>query len=455
MQKIDYMILIILYIISIFVIVTYLIIKNKKKTCSPIHNGFIVSVLFYYLLIPVFVLLNIDDLVRKEQSIGKYGNNTFERFITSNNWGNFLYSFLLIIISIFLFIFFYNISKKKNNSRKLVLNEEKSYRNVQRVMLFTFWIGLVSLIVFFGSFGGIRTALSYAEKMRNMSSSLVEEIGGVSALFKITARLVTVTPFLIIYLNNKREHSKAEYNLIFVVSLIASLLFYIYNAGRTPIILFTLCFFYYLICNKIKKPWTTIIFIGVIALPLLDILDSLFIYFNSGVWLSKETNYLNYVYQFSVPYKNTLILTDLNNCYGLRWFTDFFKAFLDFLPGVGFEPPYANLSLYVRGYDWKNLGGIPTDFITFSHMQLSYIGVIIMSALMGYLSQIVDYKLSLVNNSRIKDLFIGILTLYFFSLNTSFDPFSIIKGQFILIFIIYIIIKTSKREDKQNENFIC
>ena len=78
-----------------------------------------------------------------------------------------------------------------------------------------------------------------------------------------------------------------------------------------------------------------------------------------------------------------------------------------------------------------------------------------MSALMGYLSQIVDYKLSLVNNSRIKDLFIGILTLYFFSLNTSFDPFSVIKGQFILIFIIYIIIKTSKREDKQNENFIC
>lgn len=446
MEKIDFSILIILYFTLLIALLFYLIRTNTRKKCIPMHNGFLFSILFYFILIPIFIILNINDLISMEQSTGKYCSNTFERFIINNNMGNYLYSFLLVILSVIIFLFFYKISYKKNQSRNLVFKDDNIYKIVKVAMFCTFWIGLISLVVFFGSFGGISNALSYAEKMRNMSSSLVEEIGGIAALFKITARLITVTPFLIILLINIKKEYRDKYFPFFIISMIASVLFYIYNAGRMPIILFMLCFFYYFMCTKVKKTWSLILLLGIASLPLLDVFDSLFVYFNSGVWQMKSTNYLNYIYQFSYPYKNSLLLIDLNNTFGHRWFLDYFYAILDYFPGVSFEPPYVDLSLYVRGSDWMNLGGVPTDFITFSHMQLSFLGIIILSAVLGYFAQIIDYKTSLFNNKKVKNLLIAILTLYTFSSFVSFDPFSIIKGQFILLISIIVILASSKKE---------
>ncbi len=445
MEKKDIIILCMTYFSILLFTSIYLLKIIKTKKYTPAHNGFIVALLIYYLIIPILVLCNIDTLHILELSAGKYGSDTFQRFIINGSWKNFIYSILMIVFTICFFICFYKIGYRKNKDIGYKHDSNKTYTIVKRLMYITFFVGMISLILFLISLGGIKQALTYAEKMRNMSNSLVEVVGN-AALLKIIARLITITPFLAIYLINEKKEKTLLFKIILVTSLIFSVLFYLYNAGRAPIIMFFVCFLYYIMSRKIKKTWSIIILIGIVSLPLLDVLDSIFVYLNTGILEIKQTNYTNYIYQFSVPYKNTLILSDLNEMYGIRWGKDFITAFLDLLPGVNFDYPYSDLSLFVKGTEWKNLGGIPTDFITFAHMQFSFIGVIVFSSIMGYLSQKIDYKLSLFNDEKKKYLFGGALTIYFFSIISSFDIASLIRGQIILIFVIYIIIKSSKRE---------
>ncbi len=448
MDKRNIIILCILYAGILLFTSIYLVKVIKTKKYTPAHNGIIVSFMFYYLIIPILILINIDSLNVLELQSGKYCSNTFQRFIIDGEWKNFLYSILMITLAIFFYVLFYQKNYKINKSSNYKFDQKNTYLIVKGMMYFTLFIGLFSLIIFFASLGGIKAALSYAETMRKMSNSLVEEIGN-AALFKITARLITITPFLALYLINENKHKKILYKAILIISLIASVLFYLYNAGRAPIILFFLCFLYALLSKKIKKTWSVIILLGLVSLPLLDVLDSLFVFFNTGTFEVKQSNYIYYLYQFSVPYKNTLILRDINEMYGLRFGKDFVTSILDLLPGINFEPAYANLSLFVRGTEWKSLGGIPADFITFLHMQFSFIGIIIFSSFMGFITQKIDYKLSLFEDKKMEHLFGGILTIFFFSMISSSDMASIIRGQFILLIIIFIILKSSKKETKQ------
>ncbi|MCI8547852.1 MAG: oligosaccharide repeat unit polymerase [Bacilli bacterium] len=445
MDKKDIILLCIIYAIILLFTSIYLIRIIKTKRYTPSHNGILISVMVYYLIMPILVLCNIETLNGIEVRAGIYGSDTFQRFIINGKWKNYIYSIVMIVLMISFFIFFYQVSYKKNKERNYKFNFKGTYNIVKILTYITFFVGLFSLVLFFASFGGIAKALSYAETMRNMSNSLVEMIGS-AALLKIIARLITVTPFLSLYLINEKREKNFVYKMIFIISLIASILFYLYNAGRTPIIMFMLCFVYVILSTKVKKTWTIIILLGIVSLPILDILDSLFVYFNTGLLDIKQNEYVNYIYQFSVPYKNTLILGELNETFGLRWGQDFITAFLDLLPGVNFDPPYVNLSFFVRGSEWKNLGGIPADYITFSHMEFSYIGVIGFSGIIGYLTQIIDYKLSLFENKKMKSLLGGILTVFFFSTITSSDVASIIRGQFILLIVIFIIMKSSKKE---------
>lgn len=445
MDKQDTIILCFMYGIVLLFLILYFVKALKQKKYMPVHNGIISFFMLYYLIIPVLVFINIDKLNVMELRAGKYCSYTFQRFIINGGWRNYLYSIFMISTAIASFIFFYQNKTKTNKKIKYCFNRVKTYSLVKWMMYVTFFIGMLSLILFFSSLGGIKNALSYAERMRNMSNSLVEEIGKM-ALLKITARFITVVPILVLYLLDEDNHNNITYKIILVTSLIASTLFYLYNAGRTPIILFLLCFIYLLLYNKTNKVWLVIIITGVIALPLLDVLDQLFVFLNSGSFNMKQSNYLYYLYQFSPTYKNTLMLLDLNKTFGLRFGKDFVLAFLDLLPGLNFEPSYASLSLFVRGDNWKLLGGIPTDLIMFSHMQLSFLGVIICSGILGIIAQIIDYKLSFFKNERMKYFFGGVLTIYFFSMLSSADIASIIRGQLILLSLVFIIFKSSKKE---------
>lgn len=434
------------YILLLLIYIIYFIKKTKYNEDTPTYNGFLLGLIFFYIIMPILILLNIDSLNSIEINAGKYNSGTFQRFIINGEWQNFAYSILMIILAILMFVVFYRKSSYNNSNRGYTFNANKTYKIVKNIMYITFGAGLVSLLIFFASFGGIGRALSYAEQMRSMSNDL-EEIIGSMALFKVLARLITVTPFFAIYLisENKEPDKKNIYKIFLIISLLGSVLFYLYNAGRAPIILFALCFIYVFLNKYIKNTWTFLILIGMFCLPMLDILDSLFVFFNTGEFRFKEINYVKYIYQFAIPYKNTLVLNNINNEFGLRWGKDFVTAIIDLLPKINFDPVYCDLSLFIRGENWKELGGIPSDFITFSHMQFSFIGVIAFSGIIGYFMQIIDYKLSLFENERMKKLFGCVLTVFSFFIITSFDIATIIRGQFILIAVIFIILVSSKR----------
>lgn len=418
---------------------------KKSKEFRPTYKGFMFGMLFYYIIIPIIVLLNVNELNEIELAKGKYCTYSVQRFIINGNFVDFLYSNFIVTISLLAFNIFYSISKK---IKIRDFNSIKTLKIVKFFAIVTFIIGSFSLILLFLSFGGIKNALSYAEYLRSFNND-ANEIIGESTIFIILARLITVTPFLIVYIiqdTSLKLVKKQYYKFLLVISFIMSILYFLFNAGRAPLMAFIICFAYVIIRKRVKRPWIFIIVICIIALPMLDILDSLFYYFNSKTFDFKEVNYLKYIAQFTVPYKNTLAMKKIVDTYGLRYFSDFITAFLDFLPGVYFPASYVNTSEFIVGSNWIALGGIPNDFITFGYIEFSFIGVIILSSILGLFLRIIDMKLSKFKNNDAKYLFSAILSIYIFLMISSSDIISILKGGWILNTVVIIILLSTRKE---------
>lgn len=199
----------------------------------------------------------------------------------------------------------------------------------------------------------------------------------------------------------------------------------------------------------IKKPWTIIIILTVIGLPLLDVIDSLFSGLLIGGELKVSFNYVKYLYQFIYPYRNILNMRNINIEFGYRYFLDYITSFIDILPKVSFAASYENTSLYINGTNWKVIGGIPNDFITFSNLQLGIIGNIIISYFLGFISSILDMKAANLKPGFGKNLILAILTLYTYSLIISFDFCTFIRGNLILIIVGMLILLSCKIERKK------
>lgn len=144
----------------------------------------------------------------------------------------------------------------------------------------TFFIGAVGLVIFFGAFGGVGKALSYGEIVRSFSVSLTDFIPYRASVLYAPARLITVSPIMFMYLLFNRKKKIRDFWFI-LASLILSILFLLFNSGRGPLI--TLLFPVIFIFDRFfTRPWTASLILGLLLLPLLDILDSLFLFFSYG-----------------------------------------------------------------------------------------------------------------------------------------------------------------------------
>lgn len=437
MIKIDILLYCLLYIAIGIVFLVFLI--KKSKEFSPAYKGFMFGMLLYYIIIPIICLLNAEGLNIVELAKGKYCTNSIQRFIIDGeNWKK-IYSIFLLVITFISFQVSYKLAGRIKNKD---FNPEKIIRLVKVITYFTFVVGVISIIVIVFSFGGIGKALSNAEYLRAFDTNL-EDIGMDASVgfFTFLAKLIIVSPFTLTYLINYGEESKRKrYKIMLAVAMILSIFYFLFNAGRAPLLLFIICFLYLIIHKKIKHAWIVIIILGICALPLLDVLDSLYYYFNTGVLNLKNVNYLKYVFQFAFPYKNTLIVTDLTNQYGLRFGIDFVTSFLDLLPKVAFDASYVNTSEFIAGTEWRTLGGIPNDFITFSYIQFSILGTIILPCIMGIILKRIDMKLSGFKENSSKYLFSAAISVHVFSLIPYADFVSFIRGNFILIALALIIL---------------
>lgn len=438
-----YVIYTILYFIIGGVFVYFLKNKNNSKNFSPAYKGFIFGMILYYIIIPILILTNVSKFNEYELSMGKYGANSIQQFIISGSNNNFLLAMGMVVLTFICFNFAYSYVKKHN---KKVYNADKTYKIVKTFTYITFIIGIISLIIVFLSFGGIKQALSHAEYLRSFSNNASDIINNSSFLI-LTSRLITVSPFLLIYLLDNTTNNK-KYKIMLIISFIMSILFYMFNAGRMPLLAFLICFAYMILKKKVKKTWTLIIVVSIISLPLLDILDTLFYYFNNGLFTFKNINYIRYIFQFIFPYRNILIMNNIVSEFGLRYGKDFITSFIDMLPGISFDASYVNTSIYIRGSSWKQLGGIPNDFITFGYLQFSFVGVIIHSLFMGGICKVIDSRLGKFKDGISKDLLSAAITIYILFLIPYADFVSILKSNFILTILIFIILcSTSKRKE--------
>ena len=328
------------------------------------------------------------------------------------------------------------------------LNEDKFEGVIKFFIHFSFIVGGLSLLLFFHSFGGVRRALAMAEYLRSFSNE-ASDIIGINSLLLITSRLITITPFLVSYYIEKYKGRKYSlfYIVQFFVSFILSLLYYLYYAGRFPLICFFLAVFYVFIRNKVKRPWTLIIILGIIGLPLLDVLNDLFLFFSSGNFSGIEINYVKYLYDFIYPIRSVINIIPLSKLNGIKYFMDIPLGFLDFLPGISVTPSYYSISAYFHGYNWKRIGGIPTDAITFGFYQFNIIGVIVFALLLGFIIQKIDYRLDkLKSNSK---YYIGsYFSMMCFSIVNNADTSSFVKGQFFFIILYIILILSTKKKVK-------
>lgn len=411
------------------------------------YSGFVFAMLIYYIIIPIILISNIESMSLKYSNI--------YTFIVQKDSQSYILSLFLTLLCFFIFTMFYNISYKRNFSI-YPINIVREYNQKKAIKIYSFFARL-TLIVGGGAFlfllismGGITSALKIAEINRSFAVSLEEFTK--YPLLVIPARLITVTPFL--YLLLLIEKRKSSYLLFFSISFLLAIIFFLFNAGRTHLIAFLLCFAFIYIKKYIRKSWTLIIVLGVVSLPLLDIMDQVFLFFSTHQLELTTIDYSAYLYQFIHPFRNILNLTEMVNIFGLRNGIDFVTSFIGLLPGLDFSKSYENTSLYFIGENWHILGGIPNDFITFGFIQFKTIGVILITSILGFIFGIIDKSLNKLPNGITKNLVSSALVINTFIIVSTADLEPIIKGNFILIILSISIIFTSNQKLKNKGNGI-
>lgn len=432
----------IIYCIFILFIIGIIFVLRKVKRGST-FNGIIFGVLVYYLVVPFMFLLNVDIFSQYESLHDVFGRTTINDYLINVRFSNYLMAIFLTFISIVSFFIAYNYTKEK---QIIIRKQIIKIKIIKIISYFCFFVGGLSLFIFFYKFGGVREALKYAEYLRSFSTNTSDIIGSYDILF-IPARLITVTPFLFLFLYRENGISKRNTILYLVISVTLSLLFYMYNAGRAPLIFFLICLIYPSIRKKTKFAWLLIIVSGIILLPLLDLLDSLFIFFDTGVFTIPNISYVNYIYQMIYPFRNIVNVLSISKISGYRYGIDFVTSIIGLLPGLEFSASYEDTSLFINGANWKIYGGIPNDAITFGFIEFGIIGVILLFIFLGIVARKIDLRIDNLEDNINKFLLSGIVTVYSFLIIINADFVSLIRGGMILYIIIFVIFSYYKKVD--------
>ena len=186
-----------------------------------------------------------------------------------------------------------------------------------------------------------------------------------------------------------------------VVSTVFAIIFLIFDGGRAPILLFILPF---LLETKALKniKITKLIIIFLLCIPLLNLMDSVFIYLNYGYFEYTNADIVTtYVDQFGYPYSNFINRHNYIDYYDFRYYSDYLMWIENLIPesilnifnitktdnvllGV------LNTEYYINLIGNQRTGGIPMDFLNLSFVQLGNISLLIGVIGLGFMSAYFD-----------------------------------------------------------------
>ena len=418
---------IVLFSILLFLIILLIFSNIRKVRDANLFSSVSLSFSFYYLIIPLIIyILDYNQQLGLDRNTGG-----IDRIV---------YFIIVAIVYLVLFLSYNGFSKKKY--KYFVVNYEKFEISIKKIGFFSLLVGGISLLFLFISLGGIISALAVAEQARSFNSNNVETLGTVARLI-VSAKFVILSPycFLFLFLQNRSK----IYKYLLICSFLLSLLFYLFDASRSSLMIFLVPFFIPFIKKFISHPWLFIIIGGVLCINLLNVLDAMFVYFETGEYSAAEFDWLRILPQFSFPYRTFVNIFNILENENIRWGYDFITTWLNYIPGITFEQSYEPISRFWSGVDWRKYGGTPTDFISFSILEFHLIGIFVVPYFFGRLLRKIDnIMICLKQQSKGLDSFVIILRSYLmlllFFYIPSFDFCAIVAGYSIIIFF-YIILK--------------
>ena len=442
-----------LLIFTVFMLITY--IMDGRKLLETV---FFAVFIIYYIYTPTILGLYGEDyaveeyktpyliIVRDASDLDKY--RAF--FIT------FVVTILLIVLRKVRF----NVGKDRKIIKEDLFEHESDKiiyldNAIFKLGLFFLVIGGFALLELIVELGGLHQMLSLGNMIRGYRVDNAEYLSPVGSICKTLSVFVTGSFFC--FYSAGLQHKK--YRLLVISSLVLSLTYLLFNAGRGPLLLFLGCILF----SILKEHGRKMIWIVVLAFIVIALLSSsIEVVMNNiakgmpafyHLEYSMTDNLLSTVTDLAFPYSNLLVLpkmiTQSGYNYGLDyifWFSEVIpKRLLSFLWNL--LPTRILVTTKVsQFYIMSSLsyGGTPADFITYGWFQGNYIGLFLNCLIYDNIIKAIDEPLAVLPKQY--SILRYRMCFFIYSLITSNDLPLMIKNNlflFIIMIVIYIVIKRS------------
>lgn len=433
--------------------------KREKISAYSIFNA---TFTLYYILTPL--ILNLFKGFLSHQS------GRFISYIYSSSTAELYGAYFISVVSyaVIVAIYFLGKSFKRQQKLKVVHSqqvEKKSMRSIMRVGMFLFFIGSLSILIFFNELGGFGAALRFSNSLRGLGSKPEDFYGPMGALFRMLSFFILGSSYCIkVYSDNDK---KLRYKILFYSSFTLSIMYLLFNAGRATIIFFLIPFVLEYIRKKKKNILATLLFIFVGTIFIANIFDIFLYGLSTGnIQLDLDNmdlidNIIAVIQDLSFPYSNIILSSKMNEMFGFRFGQDYFIWIFDILPSrilniIGitipdFESINNNTSLFYYIMN-PSRGGVPTDFITLGMRQLHVSGVIFNSFLFSIFALYIDGLSKKVHEKYY--LIITRVDLLFFTVITNNDITSIMRNSLFIIILIIALIRVKRIKSHKNKVLI-
>lgn len=401
--------------------------KNNINNGPSLFSSYIFAYLMYYLLVPALI-----------EGLSMYSNKSQKYFDAFNGTGHMGWLFYTMIIFI-VFLIFSQTYLHHRKKQDVAINYIKLTKYLKILGYISLFIGGASLLAYFYFLGGILPALGMAEYARSMSSDMLSILTPGQQRLIVLARLLVVSPYCFFYLYQTTRERK--HFLFSTAAILLTLLLLLFQASRTSIAIFFVALSFPFVSRFTKSPWTFIVLAGLFGSNILNVLDSLFVSFDADRDSTvADFNIDEIVMQFSFAQRNLLHSFNIIGRFGCRYFLDLITSFLNFIPGLHFELSAEPTSMYFGGADWRLYGGIPNDMITYSILEGSIVGIMVLPYLIARIMAAVDSSFIEITGSKPDLYFKGVFKAYlmisvFFCIPSS-DLTSIITNYTVLVFFI-------------------
>ena len=270
----------------------------------------------------------------------------------------------------------------------------------------------------------------------------------IGAICKTLSVFVTGSFFCFFSTTQKKQRDR----ILIAISLILSIIYLLFNAGRGPLVLFLACIFLAILKEKGKKVIWYIV-LGIVFVFFVS--SSLEIMMNNiskglpafeNLQYNLTENVFSSIADLTFPHANTLALNQMIEKYGfsygvdyLLWFSEIIpKRLLSFLWNI--LPVRTLVTTKVSQYyilSGLSNGGTPADFITFGWFQGSFVGILVNCIF--YHIALKAFNDKLVQLPKEYSIITYRMCFFAYSLVTSNDLPVVLKSNLFLVVMIIVI----------------